>query len=422
MPSLAWAWLYILALLSAYYILRPIRDQLGVAGGVANLPWLFTGTLVAMLAFNLPFAALVRKLPRSRFIPLTYRFFALNILLFAAALRWADPAAQVWVGRAFFIWTSVFNLFVVSVFWALVVDVFSAEQGKRLFAFIAAGATVGAIIGSGLTSVLAEHLPAPLLFIGAALLLEVAVFGARRLSKCAVHSIAVDNRPAAALQVAQVDAAIGGGVFSGIRDALRSPYLRNVCLYMLLFAVGSTFLYFEQAGIASTAFQTRGAQTAFFARIDLLVNLLTLLAQAFATARLIRLLGFTVTLALIPALSMLGFGLLAVVPGIATVVGFQVLRRAGNFAIARPAREVLFTVLSREERYKAKNFIDTFVYRVGDQVGAWCYALISGVGGMGWGMKGVAVAGVLLSAAWLVNSIWLGRRQETLARRVDAAR
>ena len=405
MATLGWAWLYILAVLSSYYILRPIRDQLGVAGGVNNLPWLFTGTLLAMLAFNLPFAALVRSLPRSRFIPLTYRFFSANILLFAVALHWASPETRVWIGRAFFIWVSVFNLFVVSVFWAMVVDVFTSEQGKRLFGFIAAGATVGAIIGSGLTSVFAERVAPLYLFAGAALLLEGAVFSARQLSRL---SSSLNARPAAD----QADAPLGGGVLSGIRHTVRSPYLLNVSLYMLLFSLTSTFLYFQQAGIARAAFATRGEQTAFFANIDLLVNVLTLLAQAFATARLLRVIGVAFTFALIPALSVIGFGSLAIAPTIAAIVAFQVIRRAGNYAIARPTRELLFTVVSREDRYKAKNLIDTFVYRAGDQVGAWSYALI---GGIGWGAKGVAVSGAVISVAWLANSFWLGRRQEAMA-------
>ena len=175
-PVLFWCWLYIFAVLSSYYIMRPIRDEMGVAGGVNNLQWLFTGTLVGMLLVNLPFAYLVKKLPRRRFIPLTYRFFALNILLFAAALHFADAEETVWVGRIFFIWVSVYNLFVVSIFWQMNVDLFDPEQGKRLFGFIAAGATIGAIVGSAVTASLARYVSPILLLLGAAVLLELAVF------------------------------------------------------------------------------------------------------------------------------------------------------------------------------------------------------------------------------------------------------
>ena len=181
---------------------------------------------------------------------------------------------------------------------------------------------------------------------------------------------------------------------------------------MLLFTITSTFLYFQQAGIVSQRFLDRGAQTAFFATVDLLVNGLTLVIQVFLTGRILRFLGVGVTLALLPALCVLGFGALALAPTVAAIVAFQVLRRSSDYAIARPTREVLYTVVPREDRYKAKNFIDTVVYRAGDQVGAWSYALLSV---LGLGTAGIAIVAVPLSAAWLINGLWLGRRQECLA-------
>src|ERR1700694_3009855 len=369
-PALAWSWLYIFSLLSSYYIMRPIRDQMGIAGGVNNLQWLFLGTLAAMLLLNLPFWYLVKVLPRARFIAITYRFFAANILLFAVALNWADPQETVWVGRVFFIWISVFNLFIVSVFWQLMVDIFSSEDGKRLFGFIAAGATIGAIVGSGVTASLARHVPVALLLIGAALLLEVAVFGVRRLSR---QSAKLHTRPAE--QAAETP--IGGNVFAGITHPFKSSYLMNVSAFLLLFAITSTFLYFQQAGIVSRSFHDRGAQTAFFASIDLAVNVLTLLVQLFLTGRIVRSFGVGPTLAFLPALTIVGFGALALLPRIASLMTCQVLRRSSDYAIARPTREVLYTVVPREDRYKAKSFIDTVVYRAGDQVGAWSFTLLS---------------------------------------------
>src|SRR5712692_3201878 len=210
---LFWCWLYIFAVLSSYYIMRPIRDEMGGAGGVNNLQWLFTGTLLGMVALNLPFAYLVKTLPRRRFIPLTYRFFALNIILFAALFYLADAALTVWIGRAFFIWVSVYNLFVVSIFWQVNVDLFSPEQGKRLFGFIAAGATLGAIAGSALTAALARFVSPILLLLGAAVLLELAIFAVARLLRLAPNlarqAIAErDERP------------IGGNILAGISHAL----------------------------------------------------------------------------------------------------------------------------------------------------------------------------------------------------------
>ena len=401
--TLFWCWLYIFAVLSSYYIMRPIRDEMGVAGGVNNLQWLFTGTLLGMVVLNLPFAYLVKTLPRRRFIPLTYRFFALNIILFAALLYAADAAQTVWVGRAFFIWVSVYNLFVVSIFWQMNVDLFSPEQGKRLFGFIAAGATLGAIVGSALTATLARHVSPIVLLFGAALLLELAVFAVGRLSRL---SSVLSRQPG------REDQPIGGSVVAGITHAFRSPYLVNVSLFLLLFAITSTFLYFQQAGIVSQSFPDRGAQTAFFATIDLLVNTLTLIVQLFFTGRILVLLGVALALGFLPLLTMIGFGALAFAPTLGVIAVFQVLRRAGDYAIARPTREILFTVVPREDRYKAKSLIDTFVYRLGDQLGAWG---VAGLRALGASAAELALVAIPIALVWLVNALWLGRRQETRA-------
>jgi AAA family ATP:ADP antiporter len=405
MKALGWSWLYIFCVLSSYYILRPIRDEMGVAGGVENLQWLFTGTLVGMILVNPPFAALVAKLPRVGFIAIAYRFFMVNLLIFILLLHLATAEQHIWVGRLFFIWTSVFNLFVVSVFWALMVDVFDSEQGKRLFGFIAAGATLGGIAGSSITASLAKDVPASYLLLGSAILLEAAVFSVRRLARL---SDVLHQRSAAQ----SGESPIGGNILAGLTHAFKSPYLINVSGYILLFAITSTFLYFQQAEIARHSFTDRGARTAFFARVDLWVNVLTLGAQLFLTGRVLRTIGVALTLAMLPALSILGFGTLAMTPTIAVVVIYQVLRRAGNFAFARPTRELLFTVVPREDKYKAKSFIDTVIYRTGDQVGAWSYAAL---GFLGLAMTGISIVAVPISIAWLLNGLWLGQKQEGMA-------
>ena len=296
-----------------------------------------------------------------------------NLLLFVVLFGLAGPARAIWVGRLFFIWTSVFNLFVVSVFWALMVDVFDAEQGRRLFGVIAAGATVGALLGSSVTALLAGRVGVPALLLVSMSLLEVAVFSVGRLARL---SDALRRRPVAG----DGETPIGGGVLAGITHAFRSAFLVNVSVYMLLYAVTSTFLYFEQASVATRAFKDRAARTAFFAQIDLLVNALTLVLQLFLTGPMLRVLGVAVSLAMLPALSVLGFAVLGLAPVVSTVVTFQVVRRTGNFAVARPTREVLFTVVAREDKYKAKSFIDTVMYRAGDQLGAWSWGLLGAVG------------------------------------------
>ncbi|MFL9711167.1 NTP/NDP exchange transporter [Methylobacillus pratensis] len=399
---LVWSWAYIFAILASYYVLRPVRDQVGAAGGLDNLPWLFSATLVAMLALNIPFAWAVKTLPRARFVPLTYRFFTLNILMFAAAFYFADEATSVWVGRVFYVWLSVFNLFVVSIFWTTIVDVFTNAQGKRLFGLIAAGATLGAISGSAVTALLAQKVPTSALLILAGILLELALLAMRQL---VLTTPSLSHAP----QAKDSSKVIGGSVWAGVTHLLSSPYLINIGIFMILFSVTSTFLYFEQINIAAKYFPDRGAQTAFFASVDLAVNVLTLCGQLFLTSRILNKIGVGPSLALLPAASVIGFLALALSPTIGMIMVMYTLRRAGNFAISRPIREILFTVIPREDRYKAKNVIDTTLYRLGDQVGAWTYAGVSSLGGVS-----PMLIAVPLSVAWLINSLWLGRRQDKL--------
>jgi AAA family ATP:ADP antiporter len=226
-------------------------------------------------------------------------------------------------------------------------------------------------------------------------------------------SEALRSRPAARGD----EVRIGGGALSGVTHAFRSPYLANIGLFILLYAVTSTFLYFQQAEIVRQSFADRTARTVFFARVDLVVNVLTLAAQLFVTRRMLQRLGVGLTLTALPLLSVFGFAALGLAPAIAVLVVYQALRRAGNFAIARPAREVLFTVVPREDKYKAKSFIDTVVYRAGDQVGAWSYALLAF---LGLGLAGVSFVAVPLSVAWLLNGLWLGHKQEAMARLREA--
>jgi AAA family ATP:ADP antiporter len=270
---------------------------------------------------------------------------------------------------------------------------------------IAVGGTLGAILGSTITSTLVAVLDPASLLLVSALLLEVAARAAGALERHA-HVLARDRRREEG--VAGEPQVIGGGVLEGIRQVARSPYLLGIAALMLLFTITSTFLYFQQAAIVAAAFEgdPRG-RTGLFASIDLAVNVLTLATQVFLTGRIFRWLGVGVALAFLPLMTLVGFGLLWAAPVLSILVVFQVLRRAGNFAIQRPAREVLYTVLPRTDKYKAKNFNDTFVYRAGDQAGAWSYTVI---GWLGLGLSGLALTMVPLSAAWLLLALWLGRR------------
>jgi AAA family ATP:ADP antiporter len=404
--AMTWSCLYFFCLLSGYYIIRPFRDQMAVAGGTRNIPWLFTATMVAMFAAHPPFAALVTKYSRRQFIPWANRFFISNLAIFFVLLHVLPEGQQVWAGRVFFVWTAVFNLFIISNFWSFMTDVFTPEQGKRLFGFLGFGGTFGGIVGSLVTSLLAEPLrPVNLLLISMALL-ELSTFAVRRLNQMSSQG------HTGARHSGSSDAIIGGSLWAGLTKAAQSPYLLGICLYMMLFTIGSTTLYLQQAAIADTQFADSGARTAFFAKVDLAVNTLTLFTQIFLTGRIVRALGVAVTLTLLPALSMIGFGSLAMWPSIAVFVVFQVLRRAGEFAVARPTREVLYTVVPREDKYKAKHFIDTVIYRLGDQIGAWATAAMQG---LGFTTSMEAIVAVPLSGLWLLTGFWLGRQQEKKA-------
>ena len=389
-------------ILGSYYVIRPIRDDIAAAGSLESLSWMFTGTLVAMLIANTLFSAIVARFSRRKFLPIAYRFFSVNLVIFYLLMRTLTPAQNVWVGRAFYIWVSVFNLFVVTLFWAFMTDVFNSEQAKRLFAFIAVGGSLGAIAGPIVTVSLVKQLGAPNLILVTAALLELAPWCV----KFFPAAQASERREAGAEQP------IGGGIISGIGHVFRSPYLLGICAFMLLHAITSTIVYFQQADITGHQFHDRALRTAFFAQLDLTVNTLTIIVQLLLTGRLLKWFGVGLTLAFLPVLSMIGFLGMGLVPVLALLAVFQVLRRAGNFAVTRPAREVLFTVLRREDKYKAKSFIDTFVYRAGDQIGAWSYPLLTW---FGLGLTGISFVAAPLAAIWCGLSIWLGKKQAALA-------
>lgn len=393
--------------LGSYYVLRPIRDDIGAAGGLENLSWMYTGTMTVMVLANILFSALVTRFSRRRFIPIVYRFFIGNLVIFYLLMKMAPAAEQVWVGRSFFVWVSVFNLFVVTVFWAFMTDTFSTDQGKRLFAFIGVGGTLGAIVGGLATALLVRKIGPLYLFIISALLLELAARCVRFFPAPSVKS----NRTV----VPDDDAGekpLGGSLWSGITHVMGSPYLLGMCAYLLLYGITSTLAYFQQADIASHQIRDSASRTAFFAQVDVSVNVLTILTQVFLTGRLLKWFGVGITLAVLPAVNLAGFLAMGWMPVLSLVVIFQTLRRASNFAVSRPAREVLFTVLPREDKYKAKSFIDTFVYRTGDQVGAWSYPLLTW---LGLGLTGISFVAVPFAALWCGLSLWLGRKQVAIA-------
>ena len=405
---------YFFCLLSAYYVIRPIRDQFGVAGGPQDLPPLFTATLAVMLIAHPVFTSIVSRWPRKRFVTVTYRFFMVCLLAFYVLLQ-AVPSGStpwVWVGRSFFVWTSVFNLFVVSVFWSFMTDIYRERDSRRLFGLIGVGGTLGGIVGSSITAFLVEVVSVPNLFWFSILLLEGAVLCVKALDRRvgAQSGPKTDGgldgpRPAPG-------SVIGGSALEGIKRVASSPYLLGICAFMLLFTFGSTFLYYMLGEFVSGIFVAPEARAAIYARLDLAVNTLTLVTQLFLTGRILKWLGVGLTLAILPLVSIIGFLSLGAAPIFAVFVVFWVLRRGVNFAVAIPAREVLFTVLRRRDKYKAKNFNDTVVYRTGDLAGIWSF---NGLGALGLTTAAMAWSVVPVAGVWLVVALWLGRRQKGLA-------
>ena len=357
-----WSFIYFFTLLAGYYVLRPLRDQMGIAGGVKNLPWLFTATFATLLIAQPLYGALVARLPRARFIPIVYHFFAANLALFWILLTL--DVETVFVARVFFVWVSVFNLFAVAVFWSFMADLFDAEQGKRLFGFIGAGGTAGALLGPVITIVLSVPLGPVNLLIAAILLLEAAVFCVHRLER------ATTAQPGAS---AGEPRRVGGSAFAALLELIRSPYMLGIAAWVSLLSFGATIVYFEQAHIISTTVQGTGAQTRIFAGIDLAVGLLTLATQVFVTGSLLKRFGTGVAAAALPAVYVVGFSALALAPNLIVVLTLQVVQRWMNFAIANPARQVFFTVVTREEKYKAKNLIDVVIYRGSDTLYGWVF-------------------------------------------------
>ncbi|UTW09935.1 MFS transporter [Pseudomonas benzenivorans] len=389
-------------LFCGYFMLRPIREAMGIRGGVENLQWLFSATFVLMLVAVPLFAWLNSRVPRSRYIDWVYGLFILNLLAFAAAFAQGDG---VWLARLFYVWLSVYNLFVVSVAWSLMSDVFDAAQARRLFAFIAAGASCGGLLGPALSTLAVGAIGHSGLLLGAALLLAGALAAKHLLM--AWRPLGGAGRPGAPPSEDPREP-VPGNPFSGIGRVLASPYLLGVAAFVILLASASTFLYFEQARLVQQRFPDPIEQVRVFGLIDFTVQALSLLAQLFVTGRVADKLGLRALLAGVPLLVCLGFVGLALAPTFAVLAALMIVRRVGEYAFVRPGREMLFAPLDAHSKYKAKNFIDTVVYRGGDALSAWFKALLDG---LAQGVLVAALVGAGLAALWAALGWYLGGRR-----------
>jgi AAA family ATP:ADP antiporter len=399
-----WAFVYFFALLAGYYVLRPIRDEMAIQGGQQALSGLFTMVFVTMLVLAPVFGALTARFPRKRLLPWLYAFFVLDLVVFWSAFSAGNQQSPV-VAKAFFVWVSVFNLFAVSLFWSFMADIFDTAQARRLYGFIAAGGTAGALAGPSLTAACVVLVGVKGMVLVSAAFLVLAIVAILRLRAWAEAN--------GVSPPAVHEPALGGSALAGIVDVIRSPYLIGICLFLFCYSLLSTLLYFTQTVLVPAAIQSSAERTQLLALVDLAVNVLTLVIQLFAFGAMIERLGTTFTLALMPVIAAIGFAVLASDPVLPTLVVFGVLRRAGEYAVSKPARETLFNVLPPAQKYKAKNVIDTVVHRGGDMTSSWIF---NGLRAAGLSLTTMAWIAVPVAAVWCAGAIVLGRSAEAKAR------
>lgn len=407
--ALFWATMYGFLIFFSYYILRAVRDEISSADR-GNLQLLWTGTFLAMMVAVPLYSWVASRFPRGVFVPLANRFFIANLVAFYLALELLPETALVWIDRVFYVWAAVFALFVVTVYWGFIADCFRNDQGKRLFAFIAVGSSIGGIVGSALTAGLAEVVPRFTLLLMACVPLEAASWCVAVLHR----QFSAARQPAERSERREQEGMrpLGGTAWSGIKVIFGSRYLMGIAGFIALMTFASTILYFAQAHVVGEAIADRGQRTALFAKVDLAVSILTIVFQIYLTARIIRWIGVGVSLAVIPTLVFLGFAGLGLAPTLAVIIVAQVAYRAGRYGVTRPAREVLWTVVSREEKYKSKAFVDAAVYRGGDLVSGWIYA---GLAALGLSVGAIALMAAPLAAVWALVGMRLGSQQEQLA-------
>lgn len=398
--AVLWSFTYFFCLLAAYYMLRSVRETMAIVSGIENIPWLFTATFTVMLLATPIFGWMVSRFPRRTFVPWVYYFFIANVLLFFVAFTvFQDQLGRVWAARSFFVWLSVFNLFVVSVFWSFMVDIYNTEQSRRLFGIISAGGSTGAFLGPLVTSIVVVPIGFENLLPIAALLLGVAVYCVHRLRRWSlVQAASGSGEPAAASQP------MGGSPFAGITLVLKTPYLAAiaVALFLGLFLGGVMYLY--MAELVSQSFPETDQQTRVFALIDTFSNALSFVGQLLIVKFAVQRFGIGLTLAMLPLVSIAGFALLALNPVFIVIAVFQVMRRGLAYGLSKPASDMLYAVVSREAKYKAKNFVETAVWRASDVIAVWTTRLLSGLG-----LSGMALVCVPIAAAWGLLVIWIGR-------------
>ena len=397
------SFVYFFFLLASYFILRPLRDTMGTVYGVTNLQELFTGTFLLSFIVAPVFAGLASRMRLAIFLPWVYGFIAITMLLFYVLFQ--GDAGNRWIAAAFFIWLSTFNLLIVSVFWSLMADIFSSAQAERLFGFIAAGGSVGAVSAPAFITLFVNVVGTNTLLLISAAGFAITAFLVRLLETEKRKLVVTDDEA----QKTTLDHRLGGNPFDGFTLLLRSRFLLMIALFVLLMTWISTVIYFQLGDLISREFADPAARTQAYASIDLATNTFAMLIQLFGTGRLIRRFGVTTALLLNPLVIVAAFLAVVFSPVLLVLGGIQVVRRVSEFALAKPARDILFTVVDQQSRYKAKNVIETVVYRFGDLSSAWLSAAV-----LPFGIAGMAVFGIFIAACWFPIAWLIGRQYETV--------
>ena len=409
--AVAWSFAYFFCVLASYYILRPIREAMAVGSGPDTIPYLFMGTFAVMMLATPIFGWVTSRYPRRSFLPWINLFFVSNILIFwfFFAKYVNDDANHIWLGRAFFVWLSVFNLFVVSVFWSFMADIYTREQARRLFGFITAGGSIGALIGSAATNAIVVDIGRQNLFPIAAVILTLAVLCIYKLRRWVAH-----EHEAEISDTVASSRPLGGSPLSGVTHVFGSNYFLGIVACSIVASLLGTALYIFAAQMVEDSISNADQQIEFFSSINFWTNLFALLGQMFIVKQIVVRFGIGRSLALLPIVSIAGFVLLAFDPVLGVVAFLTIARRSLGFSFSKPSTDMLYSVVTPEEKYKTKNFIETVIYRFGDIIGAWSVQLM-----MVLGMVGVSVAMLPFAAVWAVVALWLGRdyKRQALALR-----
>ena len=400
--AVGWSYLYFFCVLSSYYVLRPIRDEMAVYSGSETIPWLFTATFIVTLVTAPTFGWVASRFPRRKFLPWVYLFFASNILIFWVVFSTAieEEQSYIWLARAFFVWVSVFNLFVVSVFWSFMADIYTREQGRRLFGLISAGGSIGALIGGIVTSYLVTDIGRQNLFPFAAGLLIAAIFCIRRLRRW----VSTQNEARGATKKSKP---LGGSPFAGITHMMSSPYFMAIGFSSIVASLLGTALYMFTADLLGQSGLNPDERTQFFSNINIATSAIAFVCQLFVVRHVVSRLGIGVSLALLPIVSILGFAVLAMDPTLVALAILTIARRGLGFGVMKPSTDMLYSAVTPEEKYKTKNFIDTAIYRSGDLIGTWSVRGL--MSGLGMGLSAVLWIMVPFAAIWSAVAIWLGR-------------